>query len=159
VDYESPAKDFGMAKRMAKIKSCGFLIFKEDPSPSFLLMRHTSRWDLPKGHVDGDEKNRECALRELEEETGITENDIDIDEEFKFKHKYYVKNKRTNGESKKKKLIIYLARLINPVEIIPTEHESFEWMPWNPPHKIQEKTIDPLLNAVNEHWTQQKDVA
>ncbi len=144
---------------MAKIKSCGFLIFRNDPSPSFLLMRHPSRWDLPKGHVDGDETNRECAFRELEEETGITADDIDVDEAFKFKHKYVVKNKRTNGEPKKKKLIIYLAQLINHVDITPTEHDGFDWVPWNPPHKIQEKTIDPLLQAVNEHWTHQEDVA
>ena len=144
---------------MAKIKSCGFLIFRKDPSPSFLLMRHPSRWDLPKGHVDPGETNFECAVRELEEETGITFDDIEVYQEFKFKHKYYVKNKRTNGESKKKKLIIYLAQLINPVDIVPTEHDGFEWMPWNPPHQIQEKTIDPLLKAVNEHLTSQKDVA
>lgn len=122
-------------------------------------MRHPNRWDLPKGHVDAGESNFECALRELEEETGITIGDIDVDDEFKFKHKYFVNNKRTNGEQKKKKLIIYLAQLINHVDITPTEHDGFDWVPWNPPHKIQEKTIDPLLHAVNEHWTNQKDVA
>ncbi|MEL7161300.1 MAG: NUDIX domain-containing protein, partial [Bacteroidota bacterium] len=30
-----------------------------------------NRWDLPKGHVDPGETNLECALRELEEETGV----------------------------------------------------------------------------------------
>ena len=144
---------------MAKIKSCGFLIFRKDPNPSFLLMRHPSRWDLPKGHVDDGESNRECALRELEEETGITADNISVDEEFKFKHKYFVNNKRTRGETKKKKLIIYLAQLVDPVEIVTTEHDGFEWIPWSPPHSIQEKTIDPLLHAVNEHWIRQEDVA
>ncbi len=59
---------------MAKVyrpKSCGFLIYRNNPARSFLLMRHTDRWDLPKGHVDPNETNLECALRELKEETGI----------------------------------------------------------------------------------------
>ena len=64
---------------MAKVKSCGFLVIRNDPNPSFLLMRHADRWDLPKGHVDPGESNKECALRELEEETGITVDDIEVD--------------------------------------------------------------------------------
>ncbi|MFK7766927.1 MAG: bis(5'-nucleosyl)-tetraphosphatase [Mariniblastus sp.] len=140
---------------MAKIKSCGFLIFKDDPKRSFLLMRHPNRWDLPKGHVDGDESNRECALRELEEETGITEADIEIDPDFKFKLKYKVNYKRHGGVPKKKKLIIYLAKLIRPVDIKLTEHDASAWFDWQPPHQIQTKTIDPLLAQLAEHWAKE----
>lgn len=144
---------------MPKIKSCGFLIIRDDPSPSFLLMRHPNRWDLPKGHVDPGETNLECALRELEEETGITVDDIELDETFKFKHKYLVCSNRTGNVPKKKKLIIYLARLIRPVKLKLTEHDSFEWFDWQPPHRIQEKTIDPLLAHFAEHAYWQTDVA
>ncbi len=55
---------------MSDVKSCGIIVFKRDPL-EFLLMRHPTRWDLPKGHVDPGETDLECALRELEEETGI----------------------------------------------------------------------------------------
>ena len=60
---------------MDKVDSCGFLIFRDDTDKrgktkrNFLLMRHADRWDLPKGHVDPGEKKKQCALRELEEET------------------------------------------------------------------------------------------
>ncbi len=138
---------------MAKIKSCGFLIFKEDPNPAFLLMRHPKRWDLPKGHVDEGEKNLQCALRELEEETGITKDDIEIDPNFKFKLKYKVSYKRFGNVPKKKKLIIYLAKLTRQVKIELTEHDGYEWIEWNPPHQIQSKTIDPLLEQLAEHWS------
>jgi len=57
---------------MKQPRSCGFLIVKGDPIESFLLMKHPARWDLPKGHVDPGETDMQCALRELEEETGIS---------------------------------------------------------------------------------------
>ena len=176
---------------MSKLKSCGFLIFRDiptadsetsetasvsnnsdseastvtKPSPtdtnhrfSFLLLKHPNRWDLPKGHVDPGETNMECALRELAEETGIQEQDLIVDPKFKFKQKYMVKSKRTNGKSKAKKLVIYAAKLIRPVELKLTEHDSFEWFDWAPPHSIQEKTIDPLLNEFQQYQQKVADL-
>jgi len=118
-------------------------------------MRHPDRWDLPKGHVDLGESNKQCALRELEEETGISKHDIEIDPNFKFKHKYKVNNKRTGRVPAKKKLIIYLAKLVCDVEIELTEHDGYQWFDWSPPHQIQRKTIDPLLAQLAEHWSKQ----
>ena len=159
---------------MAKIKSCGFIIFKDrdfqnqgSDSPagndqshlpidagkvSFLLMKHPSRWDLPKGHVDEGETNMQCALRELEEETGICQMDILVDPDFKYKNRYLVNNRRSGHRPQKKKLIIYAAKLVRPVEITPTEHDHFQWFDWQPPHQIQPKTIDPLLTELAEYW-------
>lgn len=154
---------------MAKLRSCGFLIYRrEGSSPlanatgqaapssagpiSFLLMKHRNRWDLPKGHVDKGETDMECALRELHEETGVTTDDIRIDETFRFKSKYKVSYKRFGDEPVKKKLIIFLAELIRDVEIQLTEHIGYDWFKWEPPHSIQQKTIDPLLEEVSLHW-------
>ena len=176
---------------MSKLKSCGFLIFRDNPiagseadqsveipigsdsgispatgpsqtSPnhqiSFLLLKHPNRWDLPKGHVDPGETNMECAIRELTEETGIQKQDLIIDPEFRYKQKYMVNSKRTNGKPKRKTLIIYAAKLIQPVELKLTEHDSFQWFDWAPPHTIQEKTIDPLLQEFQHHQQQVTDV-
>lgn len=143
---------------MEKVNSCGFLIYRNDTDNgsttkrTFLLMRHADRWDLPKGHVDPGEKKKQCALRELEEETGISSGDIRIDDDFKFKEKYVVSGKRNSNQKKQKTLTIYLAELTRPVDIVPTEHIGFEWIDWNPPHQIQENSIDPLLNQLADHW-------
>ncbi len=145
---------------MDKVKSCGYLIFRNDGrsgkkvNRSFLLMEHADRWDLPKGHVDPGETNRQCALRELEEETGIGADDISIDHDFKFKSKYVVSYKKSKGIKKKKTLIIYLAELMSPVKIKPTEHKGYSWFSWEPPHKIQANTIDPLLEQLADYWSE-----
>ena len=36
-----------------------------------LMIYRNHRWDLPKGHVDGEECDEECAVREIAEETGV----------------------------------------------------------------------------------------
>jgi 8-oxo-dGTP pyrophosphatase MutT (NUDIX family) len=143
---------------MEKVHSCGYLIYRDDTSKQgkakrkFLLMRHADRWDLPKGHVDPGEKKKQCALRELEEETGIAVGDIKVDSLFKFKEKYIVSYKRDNKPKKRKTLTIYLAELIRPVDIVVTEHIGYQWIQWQPPHKIQKNTIDPLLKQLADHW-------
>lgn len=134
---------------MAEVKSCGFLMVRGEPIQEFLLMRHADRWDLPKGHVDPGETEMECALRELWEETGIAANDIEVVNEFRYTQQYPVFDKRRGGHFDKT-LIIFLARLKRDVKIAATEHLGFEWFPWQPPHKIQTRTIDPVLAAVSE---------
>ena len=93
---------------MRKIMSCGVLIVRGDPIQQFLLMEHSDRLDLPKGHVDRGETEMECALRELEEETGIRLHDIEIDQRFRFEHQYRVWPKKWKGEECEKTLVIFL---------------------------------------------------
>lgn len=132
---------------MAELKSCGFLIVRGSPIEAFLLMRHPDRWDLPKGHVDAGETEMECALRELSEETGLCPADIEIIPGFRFTHHYQVRGKR-DGQLRDKTLVVFLARLLRDVPIDCTEHDGFQWFAWQPPHRIQAQTIDPLLAAV-----------
>ncbi len=124
-------------------KSCGFLIVRGEPVREFLLMRHVDRWDLPKGHVDPGETEMQCALRELHEETGIGAADIKVIEGFRFTTSYPVRAKKS-GALYDKTLMVFLGRLVRDVPIVVTEHLGYEWFAWNPPHRIQTATIDPL---------------
>ncbi len=119
-------------------------------------MQHADRWDLPKGHVDRDETETETALRELNEETGITAVDIQIDALFRFEHSYPVRIKQYNDVPREKTLVIFLAELVRPVSLTVTEHAGYRWFPWQPPHLIQSMTVDPLLLAVAQHWSYNK---
>ena len=117
-------------------------------------MKHKDRWDLPKGHVDPGESDLEAAFRELEEETGIAESEVDLDPSFVFEHQYPVSAKRYEGGKKGnilKTLIVFLGYIQQEKEITVTEHPDSHWIEWNPQHLIQEKTIDPLLEQLAEH--------
>lgn len=132
-------------------RSCGFLIIRGTPIDSFLLMQHPDRWDLPKGHVDPGESDLEAALRELEEETGFAESDIEVVPGFVYEQKYPVAGGRygLSVPSVEKTLRIFMAKLLNPMDPTVTEHDSFRWFDWNPPHRIQQRTIDPLLDQAH----------
>ncbi|MCA9189386.1 MAG: NUDIX domain-containing protein [Pirellulaceae bacterium] len=136
---------------MSDIKSCGVLIVKGSPVQSFLLMKHADRWDLPKGHVDSGETELQCALRELEEETGIRPADIRLDEHFRFTTQYTVRSKRHQYQPRQKTTVIFLAELLRDVAIHLTEHPGYQWFDWSPPHHIQPETIDPLLAQLAEY--------
>ncbi|MDA1013618.1 MAG: NUDIX domain-containing protein [Planctomycetota bacterium] len=133
---------------MPEFRSCGFLILRNPEQPEFLLMKHRDRWDLPKGHVEAGESDFDCAFRELHEETGICEDSIDLEPEYSYESHYTVRPKWLNGGAARKTTVIFLAWLREEVAIEVTEHEGFEWFPWNPPHAIQRIAIDPLLADV-----------
>ena len=140
-------------------KACGFLIVRGSTPQSFLLMRHRTRWDIPKGHVDPGESDIACALRELEEETGIGRRQIEVDPDFLYESRYQVKGKQygLHDEFVEKTLLVFLGRLVSDVEIQVTEHEGYQWFPWNPPHSIQPQAIDPLLHFAEIYFRTSSD--
>lgn len=135
-----------MNDSLPQVLACGFLVMRRQPCPDFLLMRHPKRLDLPKGHADPGETEIQCALRELFEETGIEAHQLQVDPDFRFETSYKVHyKKKFGGGNAWKTLVIFLGRLTTDVEISLTEHQGCQWIPWQPPHRIQQQTIDPLL--------------
>lgn len=54
----------------SEVQAAGGLV--KHTSGRYLFIRKRGKWDLPKGHVDKNETPEECALREVQEECGIT---------------------------------------------------------------------------------------
>ena len=55
--------------------SAGAIIFRRKGKKTLFLLIYSKRndlWGFPKGHIEGDEKEKDAALREIGEETGIT---------------------------------------------------------------------------------------
>jgi 8-oxo-dGTP pyrophosphatase MutT (NUDIX family) len=60
---------------MTKEKSCGALVYyKNGDRLQILILKHRlgGQWSFPKGHMENDETEVETALREVNEETGLT---------------------------------------------------------------------------------------
>ncbi len=140
---------------MQQVKSCGFILFRGDrsnPQKSFLLMKHPDRYDLPKGHIEPGETDLECALREMNEETGIPVSAVLVEPNFQYRSVYYPQYARYDNETIEKTLIIFLGWVDAPLVITSSEHLGYEWLDWQPPHHIQIQTIDPLLAEVDAYF-------
>jgi len=140
---------------MHKVKSCGVLVFRNQPARSFLLMRHYNRYDLPKGHVMAGESEMQCALRELEEETSITRQQIQFVRDYRYETTYTLIDRHNSGTLEERKIektvVIFMAWLNQQVTILPTEHIGFEWQDWKPPHNFHQGTIDGALHAAERY--------
>ncbi|MEM9366737.1 MAG: NUDIX domain-containing protein [Planctomycetota bacterium] len=134
------------------VRAAGVLIMTRSEPKQFLLMRHADRWDLPKGHCDGDESYREAARRELEEETGIAASDCQWVEPFQFDIRYEVTYRKEPGRVFEKHVRYFLASVPHACKIELTEHPDYRWWDWDPPHRIQSQTIDPLLTSVADYF-------
>lgn len=66
-DLEELKKAF--FKKFVLVKAAGGLVINEQKE--WLLIFRLGKWDLPKGKLDKGEKLETCAVREVEEETGL----------------------------------------------------------------------------------------
>ncbi len=137
---------------MRKLMSCGVIVFRREPVLSFLLLRRTHRFDLPKGHVEPGETEHQCALRELFEETGLDQSVIQLDPEFRFETKYYPRYRQYGGRVVEKTVVLFLGWLLEDRPVTLSEHGHFEWVSWQPPHRLAHGTIDGVLAAVARHF-------
>jgi bis(5'-nucleosidyl)-tetraphosphatase len=141
---------------MKQVKSCGFILFtgnRANSQKSFLLMKHADRYDLPKGHIEPGESDIECALREMNEETGISADAVRVEPGFEYRSIYHPQSARYDNQFIEKTLIIFLGWVDNPIVTTSTEHLGYEWIDWQPPHQIQTQTIDPLLAEVSAYFS------
>lgn len=66
-DFEQLKKSF--FKHFHFIEAAGGLV--KNKKDEILLIYRREKWDLPKGKLDEDETIEHCAIREVEEETGL----------------------------------------------------------------------------------------
>jgi len=104
--------------------SAGAVIFRKNSRLQFLLLHYPSgHWDFVKGKIEVNENPHQTTIREVKEETGITDLDFvnGFEESVEYEFQY-------DGELIHKKVIFFLAKT-NTVEIkISHEHLDFVWL-------------------------------
>jgi len=108
--------------------SAGVLVYREEEQIKYLLLHYPAgHWDFPKGHVEEDESMEETALRELKEETGINEGEVELKDGFRETIDYLYKKR---GELSHKKVIFFLGKTEKEEVEISKEHQGFIWLPY-----------------------------
>ena len=90
----------------------------------FLMIFRRGFWDLPKGKLDKGETIEECAIREVEEECGISRLSI-ISGAFSTFHLYNEKGKTIVKES-----VWYKMRSTDKSELVPQTEEDILEARW-----------------------------
>ncbi len=113
---------------MIEETSAGIVLFRrENEKKLFLLLHYPSgHWDFVKGKMEKGESTHQTAVRETEEETGIT--DITFLENFEEWIEY---NFQYQGELINKKVVFFLAETKTEKVKISHEHQNYAWMDYN----------------------------
>lgn len=105
-----------------------------------LFIYRNDKWDLPKGKLDKGETIEECALREVEEETGVKKLKIE-----NFLRTTYHVFKR-NGIYKLKEVHWYAMKTSYKGELKGQKSEGIEKVKWKGPKKIQKALQNSYIN-------------
>jgi 8-oxo-dGTP pyrophosphatase MutT (NUDIX family) len=117
---------------MVKETSCGAVIYKiENANPIFLLVKSakSGNWGLPKGHMEKGETEKETAVREIFEETGIKQ--LKFDDNFRQEDVYIIDNEETTKLGYKiEKHVVYFFALSAGNEILEYDKKEISGSRW-----------------------------
>lgn len=114
---------------MKKEYSAGVIVFYEIQQEDrldrkyLILQYHKGHWDLPKGKLEGHETHKEAAIRELQEETGLT---ATLMPHFEQSLSYLFKD--LHGNLVSKEVTFFLGKAETQQVILSHEHLSYEWL-------------------------------
>jgi len=135
-NHEEILKKF--CKNIDRVAAAGGVVTNKKGKVLFIY--RNDKWDLPKGKLDKGETIEECALREVEEETGVKKLKIE-----NFLRTTYHVFKR-NGKYKLKEVHWYAMKTTYEGELIGEEKEGIEKVKWKGPKKIKKALENSYVN-------------
>jgi len=138
-DVKKLKKDFESLFKV--VKAAGGLVRNENGDILFIFRR--GFWDLPKGKMDPGEKKKQTAVREVEEETGVT--NLKIEKKLiTTRHTYRL----SNGTRAIKKSFWY--EMIAPHQKLkPQTEEDITKAKWLPMEKVL-KSEKPIFKNIRD---------
>ena len=114
----------------------------------FLLLRSFKYWDFPKGMVEAEEDPWDAALREVEEETGLTKFSMPFAKEFIETLPY--------GKGKVARYYLIVVEEKKDISFVPNpvtgiiEHHEYRWLTYEKALKILVPRVQEVLIWANE---------
>ncbi|MBT8307445.1 MAG: NUDIX domain-containing protein [Maribacter sp.] len=105
-----------------------------------LFIYRNDKWDLPKGKLEKGETIKECAIREVEEETGVKKLKIE-----NFLDTTYHIFKR-NGKYRLKEVHWFAMKTSYKGKLMGQESEGIEKVKWKGPNKIKKALANSYVN-------------
>jgi len=109
-------------------RSAGIVLFREDGSKKIFLLLHypSGHWDFVKGRIEKNEQERQAALRETKEETGIT--DVEFIDGFEEKIHYAY---QYDGKLVRKEVTFFLGKTKTSTIVLSDEHLDHVWLEYD----------------------------
>ena len=134
-----------ISETIKKETSTGALVYKRENGEIkyLLIMLLRGNWGFPKGHIEGKETEKETAIREIKEETGL---DVSFYKDFKEKVQYFP------APFIFKNVVYFLAEAIsNEVKIQDDEVLEYKWVNYEEASKlISYKVQKNILKKAND---------
>lgn len=139
-DLEELRKAFW--KKFTIIQAAGGLV--SNSSNEILMIFRRGKWDLPKGKLDEGENLEQCAVREVEEETGIT--NISLQEHLLTTYHTY----HESGKSILKESHWFRMSIGKDQALVPQTEEDIAEARWVKKNKVDEllRNTFPSIKAV-----------
>jgi 8-oxo-dGTP pyrophosphatase MutT (NUDIX family) len=123
-----------------RIVAAGGIVENEDGK--ILLQYRRGKWDLPKGKLDNGETIEDCAVREVEEETGLR--NIILGELVGITHHLYTeKQKEIDKETH-----WYAMKVKGQQKLVPQIEEDIMELRWVGENDLQEYLSDTYPNII-----------
>jgi len=123
------------------IEAAGGLVYNSDNQ--LLMIFRNGKWDLPKGKLEIDENIKECAIREVEEECGIS--GLSIINALKDTYHTY----EINGKKILKRTFWFVMNSNYKGNLIPQTEEGITKVIWVDKQDIAEK-LENSFGNINE---------
>jgi bis(5'-nucleosidyl)-tetraphosphatase len=109
--------------------SSGIIVFRLFQNERLYLLLHYhykgDYWDFPRGNIKKGEAEKEAAIRETQEETGLSESHLKFAEGFEESVRWFYK---IRGRAVHKQVTYYLAETQTENIKISEEHVGFKWL-------------------------------
>ena len=121
---------------MLREKSCGAVVFiKKDNGTRYLLLNYAAgHWDFVKGNVEVNESEKETVIRELKEETSISE--AQFIDGFREVIAYFY---RRQGLTVHKEVVFFIMEAYTSKVELSFEHIGYSWLDYQ--HAMEKLTF------------------